>query len=399
MKKIELLAPAGDLEKLKIAIRYGADAVFIGGPVFGLRARASNFTLEDIKEGVEFAHSYNKKVYVTMNIVPHNEDLETLEDYLRKLAEINVDAIIVSSLYIADVAKRVAPSVEIHLSTQMSAANTNIINFMHELGISRVVLAREVTLEELTTIRANTTCELEVFIHGGMCVSFSGRCMLSNYMTNRDANRGGCAHSCRWNYNLYQDNELLNDDGKYFNMASKDLNAIAIIPTLIDLGIESLKIEGRMKSIYYIATVVRAYRNLIDEYQATGKVDWEYYIEEIKKAESRQSSTGFLLGQVTTEQQLYNQRSENITKEFCGYVLDYDEQTNIATIEQRNYFEPGDELEFFGPQLKNIKFTISEIYDEKGEKLDAARHPQQILKIHVPFKLQMHDMVRRLTKN
>lgn len=399
MTKVELLAPAGDLEKLKIAILYGADTVFIGGPVFGLRARASNFTLEDIKEAVKFAHERGKKVYVTTNIVPHNEDISQLVDYLKYLSEIEVDAIIVSSLYIAKVAKEVVPNLEVHLSTQMSVANSYATKFIKNLGIKRIVLARELSLKDLEELRKNTTCDLEVFIHGGMCVSYSGRCMLSNYMTNRDANRGGCAHSCRWNYDLYYDNQILNDDGNYFNIASKDLNAFTVVPKLIDIGVQSLKIEGRMKSIYYIATVVRAYRNLIDEYLRTGKVNYNYYEEELKKAESRESSTGFLLGQVTKDQQLYNQRSEKITKEFCGYVLDYDEQSNIATIEQRNYFEPGDYLEFFGPSLPNTTYQVTKIFSEEGQELDAARHPQQILKIYVPFKLAKHDMVRRLTKN
>lgn len=398
MNKIELLAPAGDLERLKIAIMYGADAVYIGGKEFSLRARASNFTLEDIKEGCEFAHEHNAKLFVTMNIIPHNEDLEGLEEYLLALSDAKVDAIIVASMHIAKIALKVVPDIEVHLSTQMSVANSAAVNYIESLGIKRIVLARETTLKQIADIRKNSSAELEVFIHGGMCVSYSGRCMLSNYMTNRDANRGGCAHSCRWNYTLMDQETVINDENEYFNMSSKDLMAIRQIPQLIDLGVKSLKIEGRMKSIYYIATVVRTYRQLIDEYYETGTVDFDYYLEEISKAENRLSSTGFLLGQATTAEQLYNMRSEIPTKEFVGYVLDYDEETQMALIEQRNYFSQNDELEFFGPNLKNTKYKIEKIYDEDLNELEVARHPQQKLKIFVPFKLSKHDMIRLVRK-
>lgn len=398
MEKIELLAPAGDLERLKIAVLYGADAVFIGGKEFSLRARASNFSLADIKEGCEFAHKHQAKVYVTMNIVPHNDDLAGLEDYLLSLVDCQVDAIIVASMHIAQMALKVAPSLEVHLSTQMSVANSAAVNYIHSLGISRIVLAREVSLAEIEKISKNTTAELEVFIHGGMCASYSGRCMLSNYMTNRDANRGGCAHSCRWNYTLMSNEQVINDENEFFNMGSKDLMAIRQIPKMIDIGVKSLKIEGRMKSVYYIATVVRTYRKLIDDYYSTKEIDYEFLLEEISKAENRLSSTGFLLAPPTPNEQLYNMRSEVPTKEFVGYVLDYDEISQMALIEQRNYFSPNDELEFFGPKLNNTRYKIGKIYDEELNELEVARHPKQKLKIFVPFKLSKHDMVRLIRK-
>lgn len=399
MRKIELLAPAGDLEKLKIAVLYGADAVFIGGKKFSLRARASNFEIKDIKEACDFAHKHGTKVHVTMNIIPHNEDLVSLEEYIKDLDSCGVDAVIVASMYIASKVKEIAPRIEVHFSTQMSTTNSEAVRFLENEGYERAVLAREVTLEELEVVLPNTNIEIEVFIHGGMCVSYSGRCMLSNYMTNRDANRGGCAHSCRWNYTLEDEDGDMVSPPKQFHYGSKDLMALRYIPNLIDLQVASLKIEGRMKSIYYVATVVRSYRKLIDAYyeiQNKDKLDWEYYETEIKKAENRLTSIGFFEGQVTPNEQLYNMRNEIPTKEFVGVVLEYDASTEIATIQQRNHFLPDDTLEFFGPDLENTVYTIGEIQDEVGNSLEAARHPLQILKIKVPFTLSPFDMVRKV---
>lgn len=395
---IELLAPAGNLEKLKIAFLYGADAVYIGGKKFSLRARASNFGIKEIKEACIIARSYKKKVYVTMNIVPHPEDFEGIEEYLRELVEAGVDGVIISSLAYAEIIKRVAPEVEIHLSTQFSASNSDTLMMMEELGFHRAVLAREVSLQQIEEIRKKTDIDLEVFIHGGMCVSYSGRCMLSNHMTNRDANRGGCAHSCRWNYSLYKEDEKQHSDDEYLNMGSKDLMAIKAITKMIDLGVKSLKIEGRMKSIYYIATVVRCYRMLIDEYTNTGKIsDYDYYLNEIQKAENRLTATGFLFNKVGPNEQLYNTRSEVPTKEFLGIILDYNKETKIATLEQRNYFEVGEVVEIFGPKLNNTEFNIKEMFDEKMNPLDVARHPLQIIKIEIPFELSPGDMIRKVT--
>ena len=397
MKKVELLAPAGSLDKAKIALMYGADAVYVGGKQFSLRARASNFELEDLKELSEFAHERNKKVYVTMNIIPHDEDLQGLDEYLKYLESIKIDAIITSSRYIMSRALEVAPNVERHLSTQMSTTNSLSIDYYKKIGVERVVLAREVTLCEIEKIMKKTDVEVEVFIHGGMCSSYSGHCVLSNHMTNRDANRGGCAHSCRWNYTLFEDGIPGNN---FYNIGSKDMMALKYIPKLIDLGVASLKIEGRMKSMYYLATVIKSYRMLIDLYYAKHEVtnaEYEMIEREIGKAENRLTSNGFYEGLPDVEGQLYDNRSEHPTKEYIGYVLDYDENTQMALIEQRNYFIPGDLVEFFGPNLENTKMVVDEIIDyQTNEKLEVAQHPLQLLLIKVPFKLEKHNMMRKV---
>lgn len=400
MSKIELLAPAGNLEKAKIALLYGADAVYVGGKSFSLRARASNFSIQDIEKLCEFAHKRNKKVYVTTNIIPHDEDMKDIDSYLFALKNAKVDAIITSSLTILTKARELVPTIERHVSTQMSITNHYAIDFYKDLGCSRVVLAREVSYEEMVEIKKNTSLELEVFIHGGMCCSYSGRCVMSNHLTNRDANRGGCAHSCRWNYSLYQKKRKLEKKGVFFNMGSKDLMAIRYVTKLMDLGISSLKIEGRMKSAYYLATVVRCYRKLIDAYNEKHSITEEEYLsfeKEIGKAENRLTGIGFFDGDVTIHEQLYDTREEHPTKEYIGQVLDYNQETGIAIIEQRNYFEVGDVVEFFGPILPNTIFQIEEIIDyETNEKIDVARHPLQKLKIKVPFFLSENDMMRKV---
>ncbi|MFW5794110.1 MAG: peptidase U32 family protein, partial [Bacillota bacterium] len=316
--KTELLAPAGNLEKAKIALIYGADAVYIGGKQFSLRARASNFDLSMIQELVEFAHRINKKVYVTMNIVFHDEDNYGLEKYLLELDKIKVDAIICSSMLVIDKAKELT-NLEIHLSTQFSVTNSKLANYFYNLGVKRVVLSREASLKEIELINKNTYADLEIFIHGGMCVSYSGRCTLSNYMVLRDANRGGCAHSCRWLYNLYKRDKLISDDFD-FQMSSKDLEAAEYLPALLDLKVSSLKVEGRMKSIHYIATTINTYRRMIDDYYNNILKEVSVYQDELKKAENRLTSFGFFAGDTTTKQQLYNSRSESPTKEFIGIV-------------------------------------------------------------------------------
>lgn len=409
-KKIELLAPAGSLEKLKVAVLYGADAVYIGGKKFSLRARANNFSSEDIKEACEFAHKHKAKVYVTMNVLPHNNDLEGLVEYLKYLEEVHVDGIIASSMTIIDTCLKYTKNLEVHVSTQQSIANSQTCNYLQSLGVKRVVLARELNLNEIARIRRDTDIGLEVFIHGGMCSSFSGRCMLSNHMVNRDANRGGCAHSCRWNYDLYDENNIKINDECYFNIGSKDLIALKEIARLIEIGVDSLKIEGRMKSEYYIATVVRTYRKLIDKYyeifackdsmkrrELLSKLDYNLYLKEIKKAENRLASTGFLNNNVTVNEQLYV-RDEKPTKEFVANVLEYNKKKKIVTLKQRNYFRIGDELEFFGPKLENTIYRVEEIFDEDGNNLDAARHPEQIIKLNIDFKCSKGDMVRLVKK-
>ena len=397
-KKVELLAPAGSLEKLKIAYLYGADACYVGGKKFSLRARASNFTLDDIAEAAKFARELNKKLYITMNVVPHEEDYEGLEEYLIFLQEANVTGIIVSSLYIAKTCMKVSPKLEVHLSTQCSCSNSEAVKFYQKSGFKRVVLAREVSLEKIKEINQKIDIETEVFIHGGMCVSYSGRCMLSNHMTNRDANRGGCAHSCRWNYDLYDQNECINCAGNYLNMGSKDLMAVDYIYDLIDCGVSSLKIEGRMKSLYYIACVVKCYRDIIDDYyngEKFTKEKSEFYKNEICKAENRLTSTGFLNGMVTVNEQLYNVRSEVPTKDFLGIVVDYNEDEKIVLLEQRNYFKKGDVVEFFGPNITTFTYEIPDIYDVNGELLDVARHPLQLIKFTLPFKVCKNVMMRK----
>ncbi len=395
MKKPELLAPAGDLEKLKIAIQYGADAVFIGAQELSLRARASNFTIDDVKEAVEFANEYGAKVYVTTNILPHNEDLSKVEEHLKNLESAGVSGVICASQHIAKMASNTG--MEVHISTQQSVANSRAVNFFKAYGATRVVLARELSVNEIKKVRENTDLELEVFIHGGMCSSYSGRCTLSNTFTNRDANRGGCAHSCRWNYDIYNDegNKKTSTSHK-FSMSSKDLQSLDVLEDLLNVGVNSLKIEGRMKSIHYIATIVSVYRKFIDDWYDNKLEDLESYAKEIKKAENRLTSTGFLDGDISMEQQLYNMRSENPTQEFVGIVREYDSETNYAIIEQRNYFTTNDKLEVFGPGLLPIEFEIDSITDIDGNALDAARHPKQVLKIKVPVKVKENYMIRKV---
>ena len=394
MKKPELLAPAGDLEKLKIALMYGADAVFIGGKAFSLRARASNFGLEDIKEAVNFAHTHGKKVYVTVNIYPHEEDLEGLIDYLKALEARDVDAIIVASHAVMRAAKR-HTALEVHISTQQSITNHMAANFLKDEGAERVVLAREVSLDGLKTLAPNTSMELEVFIHGGMCVSYSGKCTLSNTMTDRDANRGGCAHSCRWEYDLFKDNELLNKT-EPFSMASKDLQTVHHISKLIDIGVDSLKIEGRMKSIHYIATVVNTYRRLIDSITEEIEPSIPRYLLDIKKAENRLTSDGFMRGMTTIEQQLYNMRSEHPTQAFVGIVKAFDATNRTLTMEQRNYFKEGSLLERFSPNEETLTFEVRNLRTTEGEALEVARHPKQMLMMDAPFSMTPYDILRKV---
>ncbi len=390
---IELLAPAGDLDKLKIALMYGADAVFIGGQNFSLRARASNFTIDNIKEATDFAHKLGKKVYITTNIIPHNEDLEGVIEYLQQLESVNVDAIISASPFIIDMALN-HTGLEVHLSTQQSAYNAEAVNFWYDKGVKRVVLARELDKTQIGTLTNNTKADIEVFIHGGMCMSFSGRCSLSDNMTDRDANRGGCAHSCRWNYELVDDGVTVNDAS--FSMSSKDLEAINQVPYLIDHGVASLKIEGRMKSVHYIATVVSTYRALIDEYIKMGDIkDYALYEKEMTKAENRLSSVGYLEGLPGVEQQLYGMRSEKPSQLFIGLGLDYDQSEGIATIEQRNYFKLGDEIEVHNPSGNHYTFKIEEMKNEDGEDIEIARHPKQKLKIKVPQAVEPYAMIRK----
>lgn len=391
MKKPELLAPAGDLERLKIAFAYGADAVYIGG-AFNLRANADNFKLEEIEKGVEYAHKLNKKVYVTVNIAMHNKELKKIKDYLLKLDKIHVDAIIVSDPKIIELAKET--NLEIHLSTQASTLNKEAIEFWKNEGVSRVVLARECTKEDIIDIKNNIDIELEVFIHGAMCASYSGRCVLSNFLTNRDSNRGGCSQICRWDFDLYDENNYLKGE-KPFTFCTKDLSLAKYIPELINMKVDSLKIEGRMRSIYYIATVVKVYRKLIDDYCNNTK-NYEYNLKYegiLKKVANRDSIAQFFNGNYGKDVQYYNGRQEITNQDFLGLVLEYDKKTKLAKVEQRNYFKKGDKVEIFGPD-KDFNFKIEEIYDEDKKPIEIVRHPKQIVYLKMPKEVSVNDMMK-----
>lgn len=396
MNKVELLAPAGDLEKLKIAIKYGADAVFCGGKQFSLRAKANNFSIEDLKEAVKFANENNAKIHVTVNIVPEDKDFETLDEYLLSLNEAGVHAIIVSSVYIMKRAKELNCNFEVHVSTQQSIANHLACKFFEEnLNVQRCVLARELNIDEIKEIKEKANMPIEGFIHGGMCSSYSGRCTLSNVMASRDANKGGCAHSCRWTYHLYDNGQSIGNTN--FIIASCDLMSIEYVPLMLDANIDSFKIEGRMKSAHYIATVVSSYRRLIDEYIEKGKLSnsrINYYKEEIKKAENRITYTGFLNKEMKHQALLLNTGVENPTQAFIAYVLDKDDKGNTI-VEVRNYFEKGDKAECFTPCGKTLNLTMPKMYTLDDEEVLIARHPKQILKFKTKLDLPKDTFIRK----
>ncbi|GAB6256277.1 U32 family peptidase [Peribacillus sp. NPDC101481] len=403
VKKPELLAPAGNLEKLKIAVHYGADAVFIGGQEYGLRSNAGNFTFEEMKEGVEFAKKYGAKVYVTTNIFAHNENIDGLDEYLEGLQEAGVHGIIVADPLIIETCKRVAPNVEIHLSTQQSLSNWKAVQYWKEEGLERVVLARETSADEIREMKEKVDIEIEAFVHGAMCIAYSGRCTLSNHMTARDSNRGGCCQSCRWDYDLYeldQDGEkaLFDKEDAPFAMSPKDLKLIESLPGMIEIGIDSLKVEGRMKSIHYIATVVSVYRKVIDAYCADPdnfKIEQEW-LEELDKCANRETASSFMEGEIPGyKQQMFGNHTVKTRFDFAGLVLDYDEETKIVTMQQRNFFKPGDEVEFFGPEIENFTQKIGTIWDESGKELEAARHPLQIVRIQVDNRVYVNNMMRK----
>ena len=399
IKKPELLAPAGNLEKLKVAIMYGADAVFVGGKEFSLRSQASNFSLEDIQEGVEFAKKYGAHIHVTCNIILHQDNLEGLKDYLKKLDEIGVTAIIVADPYIMKIAKDMKLGLEVHVSTQLSTLNSQAISFYQNMGMDRVVLGREVTYNDLKRIMDKVDVDIEYFIHGAMCIHYSGRCMLSNYLSRRDANRGGCSQSCRWYYDLYQDGELVNQENDMpFSMSSKDMSLVAHIGELIELGVDSFKIEGRMKSVHYIATVVSTYRKLIDTYceDPDHFQQSDYFEKELLKAANRAFCHGFYYEHPTVNEQLFNMRDEHPTQEFVMRIVDYDKETKLAKIEQRNYFKIGDQIEVFSPHHDNLCFTVKKLYNEDMEEIDVANHPMEILYVEITYQVLSNDMGRKV---
>ncbi|OPF52007.1 peptidase U32 [Clostridium baratii] len=401
MKKPEILAPAGNLEKLKTAIDYGADAVYLGGSKLNLRAFADNFTNEQIREGVEYAHSRGRKVYVTMNVFPHNTDLDGMEEYIRELADTGIDAIIVSDPAIIVTAKEVAPDLEIHLSTQANNVNWKAAKFWYNQGVQRIVLARELSLKEIKTIRDNLPedCDLEAFVHGSMCMSYSGRCLLSNYMTGRDSNRGACAQPCRYKYYLMEEKRpgeyfpVVEDEKGTYIMNSKDLCMIKHIPEVIEAGVHSLKIEGRMKSSYYVAAIVKAYRQAVDAYLAD-KENYEFkeeWMDILMQVSHRQYSTGFYFGE--NNKQIYENSSYIRNADIVGVVKAYDEDTKIATIEQRNKVLEGDTVQVLSPIGDVYTVTLNELKDQNGEKIESAPRAQMIFEAKVEKAVKVNDML------
>ena len=387
---IELLAPAGDLEKLKIAFLYGADACYIGGKKYSLRANAKNFSIEEIEEACSFAHSLGKKVFVTVNIVFHNEDLEGLLDYLKELEKAKVDAIIVSDPLVIDMVNENNINLEIHLSTQGSTSNSESVKYWMSKGVKRVVLAREVPACEIKEIISSTGCDIEVFLHGAMCTCYSGRCVLSNYFTNRDSNRGGCAQVCRFVFDLDKKRDI------DYSIATKDLNLSSYISDLIEMGVSSIKIEGRMRSSYYIATIISCYRKLIDAYynNRSSKDLVKDMQKRLYRVANRESTSQYFKGDVDVSDQYYIGREEVSNQDFLGFVTDYDEDNNIIVLEERNYFKKGDSVVIFTPSGEEYKLTLSRIYDEYMNEIENANHPKQIVKIKYDKKIEKNSMMR-----
>lgn len=395
-KKVELLAPAGNLEKLKFAFLYGADACYIGGRNYSLRANAKNFSIEEIQEAVKYAHNLNKKVYVTVNIVFHNEDIKGIKEYLISLSEAKVDAIIVSDPLIIDIINDNNINLKVHISTQASTLNYEAVSFWKSQGVERVVLAREMSKNEIKEIIDKTGMEIETFVHGAMCSSYSGRCVLSNYFTKRDANRGGCAQICRWEFPLYDKNNNKIESETKFTASSKDLMMLTKVKEMIEIGIVSLKVEGRMRSNYYVATVINTYRNLIDDYYENKLTEEkvEYYQKILDRVANREATVQFWDKLPTVNEQYYLGRNEVSNQDFLGIVKDYDETTSMVTITERNYFQTGDEVEIFGPNIKPFSFKMPDIYNEDGEKVNIGRHPEEILKFKLDKKVYPNDMIR-----
>lgn len=405
MRSVELLIPASSLEVLKIAVIYGADAVYIGGEVFGLRAKAKNFSMEDMAEGIQFAHEHGVKVYVTANILAHNGDLEGVREYFTQLKEIKPDALIISDPGIYTIAKEICPEIERHISTQANNTNYGTYQFWWNQGAKRVVTARELSLNEIAEIRKNIPDEMEIetFVHGAMCISYSGRCLLSNYFTGRDANQGACTHPCRWKYAVVEEKrpgEYLpvyeNERGTYiFN--SKDLCMIEHIPELIEAGIDSFKIEGRMKTALYVATVARTYRKAIDDYLTSPekyKENMDWYLEQISNCTYRQFTTGFFFGKPSEESQIYDNNTYIKEYTYLGIVGERNEE-GLYQIEQRNKFSVGEQIEVMKPDGRNILVTVKRIVDEDGNEMESAPHPKQVLYIDLGQELEMYDILRR----
>ena len=408
-RKLELLIPASSLEVLKIAVIYGADAVYIGGEAFGLRAKAKNFSMEEMREGIRFAHEHEVKVYVTANILAHNDDLEGVREYFKELdsfaKEEKPDALIIADPGVFMIAKEVCPDIERHISTQANNTNYETYRFWYGLGAKRVVSARELSLNEIKELRANIPDDLEIetFIHGAMCISYSGRCLLSNYFTGRDANQGACTHPCRWKYSIVEEtrpNEYMpvyeNERGTYiFN--SKDLCMIEHIPELMESGIDSFKIEGRMKTALYVATVARTYRKAIDDYKVSPelyKKNLPWYLDQISNCTYRQFTTGFFFGKPSDEAQIYDNNTYLKEYTYLGIVGEQNEE-GLYRIEQRNKFSVGEEIEIMKPDGENLTVTVKRIVDEDGADMESAPHPKQVLYIDLGHPLEKYDILRR----
>ncbi|MFU2181818.1 peptidase U32 family protein [Streptococcus pluranimalium] len=403
LKRPEVLSPAGTLEKLKVAIDYGADAVFVGGQAYGLRSRAGNFTMEEMREGIEYAHARGAKVYVAANMVTHEGNEEGAGAWFRELRDMGLDAVIVSDPALIVICATEAPGLEIHLSTQASSTNYETFEFWKELGLTRVVLAREVTMAELAEIRKRTSVEIEAFVHGAMCISYSGRCVLSNHMSHRDANRGGCSQSCRWKYDLYDlpfGEERLSIKGQIpepFSMSAVDMCMIEHIPDMIENGVDSLKIEGRMKSVHYVSTVTNCYKTAVDAYlksPETFEAIKQDLIDELWKVAQRELATGFYYQAPTENEQLFGARRKIPKYKFIAEVVGFDKASMTATIRQRNVINDGDVVEIYGPGFRHFETTIQNLRDGDGLPLDRANRPMDLLTITVPQEVYPGDMIR-----
>lgn len=390
MKKIELLSPAGDLERLKVTLLYGADAVYLGGQKFGLRANATNFSLDEIREGCDFAHKLGKKVYITVNIVFHNEDTEEIYDYLKEVVDCGVDAVIVSDPFVISYIKKHFPHVEVHVSTQNSTCNYETVEFFKNEGVDRVVTARELSCDEIREIIDRTGVDIEIFIHGAMCTFYSGRCVLSNYLTNRDSNRGGCSQVCRFAFDI-------EDCDTKFTMATKDLNMAYYIKDAMDIGVRSLKVEGRMRSLYYLATVISSYRKLIDAIyeQNLTKEKLNYLEHVLSRVANRETSTHYFTHIADETDQYYTGRQELSNQDFLALITDYDVTSGKMTMLERNYFSIGDEVEIFTPNGEEYTFIVDNLYDHNAEKIEVARHPDEVLYMYFKGDIVPYSMMRK----
>ncbi len=391
--RTELLAPAGDLERAKIAVMYGADAVYFGATQFSLRAKASNFSLSDIAEAADFAHQHGSKAYVTVNMIPHDSDFEGLEEYLHKLQEYGVDAIICASRAIMELCRKAAPNMEVHISTQQTTTNSAALSWWQKQGADRIVLGREVQYEDLKEIMRKAEVPVEVFIHGGMCANFSGRCTISNLLTNRDANRGGCAQSCRWNYHLYEGTRCLDRDEYLLSMGSRDMCAADWLEDLLKLNVASLKIEGRMKTAYYLANVIKAYRFLIDEYYNKGEISQASLAAGkrlLARVANRPTYNGFY-GGISEESQIYNLPSL-VTQNYVASVVDY--RDGYGLLQTRNNYRKGDRLALMRPQGEDISFTVEKMTDEQGQEVLVANRPMQRLWVRLPAEADHYSFIK-----